>query len=476
MNTFGPGERPSGVLKRPPSSGKAVGTQKPSTLASPYGTLGIARATSPAFEVGQQARQGFNSAIDMAKKAGGAVVNTVTLPTRVGMAVAGDAASGFLGRPLSAPAQQAAAVARPRPAAVAPAAMPVKPSAPAAGTALPVGPYAGGRADPSAAAGQAFTNSQGKPAVSPPGVAVSQDANGRPVFTASGESVAQTGGGPAAPAPVEDAPAMPSIARPQYVDPAPGAVIANPGSSDEAQRRLEIALSGVTFESARSRGARDAQATMVQGLFAHAGRNAEIAGANQRAQLDATTRTDLTRMGQQGEDYRADVGQASETYRTRLEDAGDTLRDREAQAAQTERARLDLLRPRYVTDADGNYVALSGTGASPISVDGKPLRAPPTKEDGSITPALALDSLTKQLEAEAGSLQPNHDRMAALQQQINDLIAGNSGSTAPSSGTATNPKTGGRVRLDPSTGRWLPIEKPGTSGLPEIQRPGAPQS
>ena len=300
-----------------------------------------------------------------------------------------------------------------------------------------VGAPAGGRTDPASGAGQAFTNSLGKHAIAPLGVTVAKDAAGRPVFDASGARLAAAG--VAAPAAVA-APAVsvqgtsPQIQRPTFAGQAQGARIENP---DEAQRRLEIALSGAAFAPARNRGARAAQGQMIDAIAGQTTQRNQIEADANRAQLDASTRTHIAQMGESGANYRAE-----------LVDAGDSQRMREAQEGETLRERLKIERPAYTSDGQGRYLEVDKHGIARPVVDarGEPVRM---QLEGELTPIVRLDSLLKQLDSEQQSLQPNAERIASLRQQIDALTPGDK--------TATNKATGERIRLNSRSGEWEPI-------------------
>jgi hypothetical protein len=132
----------------------------------------------------------------------------------------------------------------------------------------------------------------------------------------------------------------------------------------------------------------------------------------------------------------AGVNQQGENQRALLADTGDTNRANIAQVGLNARTQFttlaDLQKPQTITDANGNVLSLVGNTAIAITADGNPVRVAKPNAEGAITPAIQLDALTKQLAAESSALQPNQDRVGALQQQISVLMPT---SAAPSTST-----------------------------------------
>src|SRR5690606_34209375 len=148
-----------------------------------------------------------------------------------------------------------------------------------------------------------------------------------------------------------------------------------------------------------SRGERALYAQLVGLRNSLTEQGGSLAGAAAGQQLDAATAVGAAQMGQQGENQRALP-------------AAERVRDVTAlsEAAATNRAMIQP--PQYQTDAEGNLVQVTGATAQPVTSGGQPVKMPQGRVEGAITPAVVLDSLTRQLAAEAGALQPNPDRMA----------------------------------------------------------------
>ncbi len=156
--------------------------------------------------------------------------------------------------------------------------------------------------------------------------------------------------------------ASPQIQRPTFGGNPVGASIAIPG---EAERKLEMALDGSTFMPARSRGARAAQAQRVDGLLQRANLGDQLAAQANNAQLEASTRTNITQMGEAGQNYRTELSDAGQTQRTAMGEQGANMR-----------AQLTLNRPEYMTDGSGqvNYVQ-NGVARPVLTSDGQPMRS-----------------------------------------------------------------------------------------------------
>lgn len=462
-------------------------------LTGTLGTVGDVRATpTTATSLGEGARRAVDNAVvggmKFANYATGNLesgINALTLPARYLGGQAADVARGFAGKEQRANAGTAVpGVSIPRPFFSSPTAgggtggagtsapdfgnvtggsssapviarpatpAPVLPASPT-GTAATAGasPPAGGSADP-----QPFINAQGQRVMAPAGVSVTRGANGNPVFTATGESVAAGNAALAAPVP---AVAAPQIQRPTFGGNAVGASIGIPG---EAERKLEIALDGATFAPARSRGARAVQAQRVEGLMQRANLGDQLAAQANNAQLDANTRTNIAQMGEVGQNYRTELNDAGQTQRTTIGEGGANARAKLAQEGENFRL---LNRPEYTPDASGNINLLQNGVARPVTdAQGKPVTSAARK--GGMTADNVLDAYDKARKAIIDTTpvgqQPDFTALAQspVGQAYAQLFAGNSsGSEAPSAPTATNPQTGERVQFNSKTGKWEPIK------------------
>lgn len=110
-----------------------------------------------------------------------------------------------------------------------------------------------------------------------------------------------------------------------------------------------------------------------------------------------------------------------------------------AAAAQINNARLASEERRTqmgtVTGEDGTIFTRVGSTAAPLTTaDGKPVRDAPTAAQGQITAQDRLKALTEQLTAESSALQPNAERINALQGQIDALTSGGQQAAAPPEG------------------------------------------
>lgn len=228
---------------------------------------------------------------------------------------------------------------------------------------------------------------------------------------------------------------------------------ADAGTSKIASTLEDAAFRAGLRASRGSRSATDAQAQILGTLAQLGGQRLGVAAGLAGGDRDATAATDRTALGETGANQRS-----------ALDDIGATARQGMKGASEERVAQLDTLAklaaPTTITDADGRLLRVTGAASTPvIGGDGKTVRMP---LDGAITPALALASLTKQLEAEANALQPDMTRLGALQRQIDALSrpAANTVST-PAAHTATNSRTGERVRYNPQTKSWEPIPSAG---------------
>lgn len=210
-------------------------------------------------------------------------------------------------------------------------------------------------------------------------------------------------------------------------------------------KAIDDRIAALSFgpDGLNSRGKRQLYADLVgqrAGLAKQAG---DLAGASETSQRQSGTALTTTAAQEAGANQRATEAQAGETARATAADAAANIR-------------AGIQRPEYVTDKDGNVNLATGSTFAPVTdAKGNTLRAPSTRAEGAITPAVQLDALVKQLQAEQGAIQPDATRITNLQQQIAGLTSG----AAPAQGqTATNPQTGQRVRLNPATNQWEPIQ------------------
>lgn len=177
-----------------------------------------------------------------------------------------------------------------------------------------------------------------------------------------------------------------------------------------------------------------------------------LAGSDINSQRDAATSLDVSSATQAGANARTAADNAGAMDRTVLQEAGAT-------------GRAMIQPPEYKQDENGNLVQVSGTSATPVTADGQPLKVPVTKAQGGLQPADVVNAYNEQLKAIAAGTpfgqQPDLTALNAspLGQSFARLFAGNSGGAeAPSATTATNPKTGERLRLNPQTGKWEPMK------------------
>jgi hypothetical protein len=193
---------------------------------------------------------------------------------------------------------------------------------------------------------------------------------------------------------------------------------ADAGTGNIASTLEDAAFRAGLRASRGSRSAADAQAQILGTLAQLGGQRLGVAAGLAGGDRDATAATDRTGLSETGANQR-----------TALQDTGLTAREgmqnlsaeRIAQIA----AQAKLNEPTQITDESGNLLRVTGTTASPvIGADGRLVRPQVTRAEGALTPAVILDSLTKQLAAEAGSLQPDPNRMAELRQRIGTMTAG----------------------------------------------------
>lgn len=184
-----------------------------------------------------------------------------------------------------------------------------------------------------------------------------------------------------------------------------GASIKNPG---EEERRLENALSGATFRTARSRGARAQQDGMVRGLMDLYGQRQQIEADANRNQVNANTALAV-------EGMRSD---------TAIEDGN---ADR---AANLQRTMVDADLQREATTAQGRRFArtLTTTNGTTSVV----------RDDGSVTPLTdAQGNPVRERVASEGAVTPQDelkflgDQRAALLQDPGYGVAGEDGKPDP---------------------------------------------
>jgi hypothetical protein len=250
-------------------------------------------------------------------------------------------------------------------------------------------------------------------------------------------------GGPSASAPpgslASEASAVPSFAPPS---------VDTNRVRDAEQERAEVAkaiddrIAALSFGpgALNSRGKRQLYAELVgqrAGLAKQAG---DLAGASETSQRQSGTTLAATA-----------ASEAGALDRVRLEQEGETARNLTTNAAANLRAMLKP--PEYVTDKDGNVNFAAGSTFAPVTdAKGNALRTPVTKAEGAITPAVQLDALVKQLQAEQGYIQPDPARVYTLQQQIAALAA------PPGNAPDGTPLTQGGRKFVMRNGQPVPID------------------
>jgi len=255
-------------------------------------------------------------------------------------------------------------------------------------------------------------------------------------------------------------PAAP-VATPNLAVNVPRPVAADPYTPREANGDLKRIADTIDTELFRnsfaadrgSRSAREAQAQMLGTLAALGGKRLDVAANVASGDRDTAARYDLTGMDETGQNQRALLGDQGQTTRTGMEQEG-------ADRRQYLQTLAEMGKPETYTDASGNVLRVSGTSATPVTgPDGKPVKAPMTKADGMVTPAVEFQGNIEQLKALQESLgvmpaqgdnDPRVQQVAALQARNAQLAGGGQ--------TATNPKTGERQRYNPQTQQWEPIK------------------
>jgi hypothetical protein len=183
--------------------------------------------------------------------------------------------------------------------------------------------------------------------------------------------------------------------------------------------RIDSELFRNSFAVGRgSRSARMAQAQLTGAL-------AQLAGDGNQAASNVQIADDNNRTG------RAIAG-ANNAAESQIAAANNAAQEQIAESRARSAERIaDMQSESALTDDAGNVLLRRGAVATPVATpDGKPVRAAPTAATGQITAQDRLKALTEQLTAESASLQPNAERIAALQQQVDALTTG--GATAPS--------------------------------------------
>nr|WP_294979204.1 hypothetical protein [uncultured Pseudomonas sp.] len=277
---------------------------------------------------------------------------------------------------------------------------------------------------------QTYRTGDGRTGILPLGVSVTRDARGNPAFGATGESVAQA---------ERAAGVAPATSFQRTLAPAPARIATGGGGQAQAasigipgeeERRLENAVSGALFRTARNRGQRAQQEGLVRGLFDQYGQRQQIAADANRAQLQANT----------------DRAIESQRAATALEAAA-LGRDADLQRAQLEAdTQRELGRPdprritRTLTGGDGTTVALSEDGTVRTLRDeaGRPIRG---VEEGAVTPRVQYETLAKEREglvssfelqpasSEDGKVDPRTARLQEIDQQMAALANPTSAAT-----------------------------------------------
>lgn len=282
-----------------------------------------------------------------------------------------------------------------------------------------------------------YVNDAGQPAVVPAELARSV-VNGTPTYT--------NAGAPAASAARSVPVAMPQFAQQaaqaapvsqQVTMPRPPVADAyNTRQAAEQRQKLLADIDSMQFQlrGKATRSARGAMADLAQvqaGLVNTAGAQAiDVAGGDR----DAALKQNLTGFEQQ-----------SATQRTGMEQAGALQRTGIEQEGANYRTGIETNRPSYVTDADGNYLSISGGTAAPVNrSDGTMVRMPRAAAEGQLTPQAILESLDKQYEIESATAGDTastpearelaSQRLLQIDQQRQSLLGGQSGPKPPAAG------------------------------------------
>lgn len=149
--------------------------------------------------------------------------------------------------------------------------------------------------------------------------------------------------------------------------------------------------------------------TARRALASLAGQGVEFQNSQESAGLDATNASGAAAAGAANEAALADANNAAAAQ---INAARIGSEERQAQMGT-------------VTGEDGTVFTRNGAAAMPVTTaDGKPVRAAPTAAQGQITAQDRLKALTDQIKAESSSMQPNAERITALQGQIDALTTG----------------------------------------------------
>lgn len=220
---------------------------------------------------------------------------------------------------------------------------------------------------------------------------------------------------------------------------------------DSERFRLELVGGN---NSRRGRAAIAALGENAQQRAALAGGAAQLSAGAVQGRENRDNQFGIAEMGEQGDQRRAEL---------------------DFQAAQmgdsTERYKADLSaieRPSLQVDANGNLLSVAGTrAANVVGADGQPVRGQVQKaaDTGAVQPKDALAAVNKELASlvnnppELGVDATEYNaRVAALRAQQSAYLNGGAQQTQAAVQTATNPKTGEKMRLNPQTQQWEPVK------------------
>lgn len=410
------------------------------------------RKKKPEDNTAYQTGRALRGAGEVMNYAGGEVLNTLQRPGQIVAGALGDAARGFFGgtpagatspsAPIPLPNAQAAPAVKPPSMILFDASNPsnfnvrppsanVTPARSAASPAVATGatPPPGGALASAARPGDVntFTGADGVTravplTAAPAAGSVQTQPFGGPF---GGLPLPQnTGIGTASPAASPSPTVTPILGVPRPAQASIGQVGAyGVQNADAGTGKIASTLEDAAFRaglraSRGSRSAADAQAQILGTLAQLGGQRLGVAAGLAGGDRDATAATDRTGLSETGASQRAALADTGLTSREGMQNLS---AERIAQIA----AQAKLNEPTQITDESGNLLRVTGTTASPvIGADGRLVRPQVTRAEGALTPAVILDSLTKQLAAEAGSLQPDPNRMAELRQRIGAMTAG----------------------------------------------------
>lgn len=227
----------------------------------------------------------------------------------------------------------------------------------------------------------------------------------------------------------------------------------------EAAKKLYDSMDTEAFRlsmAANNPGRRGRQA--METLSALRGQQAKLIGDqanNTAAQISDNTRGQFT-LANTG------MEQSGQTQRQQM--AGDVARegnflDYDAKNRATDASLIE--KPQYVTDAQGRYLRVGADGAAPVTdASGAAIQMPPPAQaqqrdyQAEAFNSLVSDLLDGQRDM-AGNLPPNAVENAIAQAQKVQAARQPQGGGVQ---TATNPKTGEKMRKNPQTGVWEPIK------------------